>query len=100
MVDGLLIIDDEDYIVDMNPAAEIIFATIPTNIGSKFQEVVAAWPTLGEFGGNTGFKTVEVAREYPEGRRYYQLNIIPLATQGSLLGKVIVFKDITEQKKT
>ncbi len=99
MIDGLLIVDDEDYIVDMNPAAKLIFAGLPIAVGGKFQEVVAVWPALAELGGDAGVKTLEATREYPEGRRYYQLNIASLASKGTLLGQVIVFNDITAQKQ-
>ena len=99
MIDGLLIIDDEDYIVDMNPAVKEIFVDFPATVGGNFREIVAAWPALAELGGDMGVNTIEVVSEYPEGRRYYQVNITSLDSQGSLLGKVIVFKDITKQKQ-
>lgn len=99
MIDGLLVIDEQDYIVDINLAAKAILSGLPASVGCKYQEVVAGWSALTELGGNLGSRTVEVMREYPEGHRYYQLQMTALQNAtGYFLGKIILLKDITEQK--
>jgi len=99
MIDGLLIIDEEGYIVEMNPVAKKMFTDLTADVGGKFSEFVAVWPALGEVGSYTSAQILEAAWDYPRGRCYYQLNMTPLISQGNLLGKVIFIKDITQQKQ-
>ena len=99
MIDGLLVIDEEDYIVDMNEAAKKIFAGLPAVVGGKYREVLTAWPALAEVSGNMEAQTVEAIREYAEERCCYQFNITPYKSAGDyLLGEVIIIRDITQQK--
>jgi len=99
MLDGLLIVDKEDYIVDLNPAAKAICKGIPAVGGGKFKDLAAAWPDLARFSDNPELMTFETVREYPEGPRYFQLNMTPLNSPGGhALGKVILLQDITRQK--
>lgn len=99
MIDGLVVVDEKGYIVDMNPAAKDIFTGLPATVGNKFQENAAAWPVLAEISGNSGAEIREASRNNTGERRYYQISTMPLKTpQGDPLGKTILFKDITQQK--
>lgn len=100
MIDGLLVIDEQNYLVDINPAAKNMLNGLPVVVGGKFQEVTIAWPGLAEFDGMTGLDSMEVLRECPEGTCYYQLNRIVLQTSNrNFLGRIILLKDITKQKQ-
>lgn len=100
MIDGLLVIDEQDCIVDMNPAARQMLNGLPVAAGGQLQASAAAWPALAEVDGRHGVKTVEAVREYPEGNCYYQLSRIPLQTAPDrFLGRIILLKDITRQKQ-
>jgi signal transduction histidine kinase len=100
MFDGLLVIDKENNIVEMNPAAERIFYDLPVKIGAKFGPVIASWPDLARLDEKLPAQTMEVVRANSGGCRYYQLNTTMLyAAKGDLLGKVMVLKDITRQKQ-
>lgn len=99
MIDGLLVVDEHGYIADMNPAAKTIFAELPAVVGGKFEELAAVWPAVAQACGNPGLESMEAVLEYPAGSRCYQLNATSLQTGGHWLGKVIVLKDITEQKR-
>ena len=97
-IEGLLIIDDEDYVVDINPAAKRMLDGLPVAVGSKFQTVRDAWPALDEAVDMHEF--VEVVREHPtKGHCYYQLRRFPLQTSYKSLGRIISLYDITEQKR-
>lgn len=104
MIDGLLVVDDQNYIVSMNPAAEKILSGLPAVIGGKFQQLVAAWPVLAELNDRSGMAaTKEAVRKGADGLCYYKLNRIPLqianlANQHSF-GQVFLFTDITRQKQ-
>lgn len=99
MIDGLLVIDEKGYIVDMNPAAKILFNGLPVAVGDSFQQAAAAWPQLADL-ENSGAEGSEAAWNLGRERRFFQIDTIPLTTpQRHVLGKTLVFKDITEQKQ-
>lgn len=99
VIEGLLIIDDEDYVVDINLAAKEMFEGLPVDIGSKFETAKEAWPALGEAVGRD--KSMEAERQHPTGGHcYYQLRQISLQTSfRQFIGKIILLYDITEQKR-
>ncbi len=100
MIDGLMVVDEKGYIADMNPAAKMIFSGFPAVIGGKFKEAVTAWPALAGIDDNPAAETSEAARDFGEERRFYEIRTIRLKTpQGNLLGKTIILKDITGQKR-
>lgn len=98
--DGLIVVDEKGYIVDMNPAAKIIFKGIPVIVGQKFAETAASWPVLSEIDENPSAETIEVKRDFAAECRFYQIKTLLFSTpQGHRLGKTLLFKDITAQKR-
>lgn len=98
MNDGLMIIDKKGYIVGMNPAVKAIFKDLPVDIDNKFEAAVAAWSVLAQIDSKHSLEVFEAVGA--NGRGIYQIQTLPLTTpQGNLLGKTILFKDITEQKR-
>lgn len=98
MDDGLMVVDEKGYIVDMNPAAKAIFAGLPAAVGDRFAQVAAAWPVMDEVGAVP--EGVEASRVLGGESRFYLISTIPLETpQGNPLGRTMVFKDITQQKR-
>lgn len=100
MIDGLLIIDEQDFIVSINPAAKTMLRGLPAISGGRFQDLAAAWPALAAFDSKPGMDTLETAREDDGKCRYYQLSRIPLnASGGHPLGQILLLTDITRQKE-
>ncbi|HWR41006.1 MAG TPA: histidine kinase N-terminal 7TM domain-containing protein [Patescibacteria group bacterium] len=99
MFDGLLVVDEYGYIVEINAAAQKALAGLPAFTGGKFRAVTDAWPTLATPGVPTDLQTREVVRQHAEGNFYYQVRETSLETVGYWLGKVIVLKDITQEKQ-
>jgi len=100
MIDGLVVVDEKGYIVDLNPAARTILTGLSAVVGDTFQKVAAAWPALAEIGDGDGLETREAFRECNGQHYFYQLRALPLKTpQGNPLGKTILLKDITRQKE-
>ena len=100
VVEGLLFIDDENYIVDINPTARVMLNGLPVSIGDDFKATAAAWPALAEVDGQSGSQIIEAKREQPDGHHIYQLSKIPLPTPGKhSFGRIILLKDITEQRR-
>jgi signal transduction histidine kinase len=99
MVDGLLVIDENGYIADMNDVAKKILVGLPVVIGGKFVELLAVYPELAKVGNQLGVHILEVAREISGEKFYYQWSLTSLQTSEHVLGKVLLIKDITCQKR-
>ncbi len=101
MIDGLVVVDEKGYIVDLNPAAQAILVGLPAAIGEPFQSVTTAWPALAGIGDGDEPETREASRQGDAQHCFYQLRALPLKTpQGNPLGKTILLKDITDKNKT
>jgi signal transduction histidine kinase len=100
MIDGLVVVDGSDCVVEMNATARSIFKGLPVAEGSTFAGVVAAWPELAGFCAPGAVPTLEVGREDKGNWRFFQAMQTPLRTRaGHLLGRVLVFKDVTLEKQ-
>ena len=96
MIDGLMVLDESDRIVEMNPTAQAIFAGMPGTLVAA----VAAWPALAGFHGEGCAATLEVSREVAGTPRFYHATQTPLRTSaGYRLGRVLVFKEVTTEKQ-
>lgn len=96
MIDGLLVVDDSGYIVDMNGPAMSIFAEMKIAIGSRFEQACKAWPMLGKFDGSAVLN--DVAHEQDGTMRYYQIKRTPLQAAGNnVLGEVISLRETTHE---
>jgi len=100
MRDGIIVVDLNDRVVDMNPAAErIINLKFSEVVGHPTSEVLsdlADWISLSKE-DRTPVKVLTTG----EGRdkKYYVLNLLPLSdTQDSLVGYTIIFHDNTESQ--
>ena len=100
MVDGLLVVDDQGFIAELNPAAKIIFAGLPASIGDKYERLLAAWPELSDAVANFSTQGTEASRSFSGERHDYQIQVRTVKTSGDhRLGVAIVLKDITKQKQ-
>jgi len=99
MYDGFIIVDAEEYIVTINPVAQEILADLPIQIDKPLSELLAAWPALLERQEQAMEKTCEIEKESPNGKQYYQLLVTILHLRGLPKGKILILKEITEQKK-
>ncbi len=98
MRDGIIVIDLNDRIVDINPAGEkIVQASLSEVIGKPATEILSDltdWMSSSKH-GKTPVKIVNTG-EGPN-KKIYVLNQIPLSDiQGSLIGYTIIFHDNTE----
>jgi diguanylate cyclase (GGDEF)-like protein len=101
MNDGILVLDAEDRIVDINPMAEGIIAASAGNVlGLPVTEVFKSWiPLLDDVKGSGELRTEILSREDPP--RNYDLNIKPLLDGNKrLLGRLFAFRDVTHYRQT
>ncbi|MCB9418562.1 MAG: response regulator [Ardenticatenaceae bacterium] len=101
MRDGILVLDVQDRIVDMNPAAETITQQkISHTIGSSFDQFLAQCPPLS--GGSTDEHGVitEVIMGTGEEARFYEVQSIDLTNSNTNhAGRLIMLHETTERKR-
>lgn len=102
MSDGLLVLDNQNRVVDMNPAAErIIGCQAKESIGSPAKEVLAKWEDLLDQFQTTSEAHVEVSTEQEGAVRYFDLLITPiLNSRRKQTGRMVMFRDISARKQT
>lgn len=103
MRDGMFVLDSNDLIVDINPAAARILGLKEPEkaVGQPAGEILAAYPDLVEKYSRV-FQTrteVKLSTEYVNG--HFELEIDPIATpEGQTTGRIIIIRNITNRKVT
>jgi signal transduction histidine kinase len=100
MIDGLMVVDDSENIVALNPTARALFPPRAVTEGAPFQAAFAAWPALAEFTAQSGAAAAEASRQVEGSARFYRVTTTPLRTAlGQRLGRVLIFKDVTLERQ-
>jgi len=96
MSDGVIVLDELDHIVDVNPAGErLIGGALEEMVGKRLGEVAPGWED--GIGGRAGR---EVMLDVGKARRACELRVSDLADgHGQPAGRVVVLHDITERKR-
>ncbi len=101
MSDGVLVLDAENRIVDLNPVAQELFGgPKPKLIGQRIERVWPEWSDrrdpLGDEAAPARWEMVSCRGDV---RRTYDVCVSPLTDwQGHLISNVFVIRDITERK--
>jgi PAS domain S-box-containing protein len=103
MSDGMIVLDAQNRIVDLNPAAEQIIGRLASEtIGLSVAQALSARSDLVELVERYQDETearVEIVLGEGEAERYYHLRISSLYDRrGRLTGRLLVSYDITERK--
>ncbi|MBX0327840.1 PAS domain-containing protein [Oscillochloris sp. ZM17-4] len=99
--DGVVVIDVQNRVADLNPAAQRDLGSVRGSIiGVPAREVFSRWPHLIDRYQQIKPLSDELEVAMPEGAsRWLDLRISPLYNRrGNLRGRVIVWHDITERK--
>ncbi|MBC7228621.1 MAG: GAF domain-containing protein, partial [Thermoflexales bacterium] len=101
MADGVIVLDMEGRIVDLNPAAEGIFRRPAAElIGRPIQQIVIRRRDLIERYGDVLQARDEIVLGEGEEQRIYDLRISPLSDRrGRPVGRVVVLREITQLKR-
>jgi signal transduction histidine kinase len=98
MVDGLMVIDDEGYIVELNAPAGAIFASSAVSVGKRIEDAHQAWPEM--ICCEEATSVWEAQRKQNDAVFFYLITRTALRTPaGHVLGQVLVFKDISREKQ-
>lgn len=102
MQDGMLVLDEQNRILEANPAVLRMMDVQEDVLGKSIIEVMARWPALlSQFQGKA-YAQAEISLPLA-GRetRYYQISFSPLHNRkGQPTGRLIMVHDITRQKQT
>jgi PAS domain S-box-containing protein len=100
MSDGVIVLDADNRIVDLNLVAEgILDCPASEAIGEPAQRILSRWPDLVERYGPIAETHTEIAVGEGVVQRYFDLRISPLRDwRKRLTGRLIVLRDITKRK--
>ena len=102
MHDGMLVLDHENYIVDINPAAEkILGVNVEEVIGQASQKVLSPWKNLVIKYQDVTQIDDEISITEDGQILYYDLQITPLLNkQQQQTGRLVLLRNITQRKQT
>jgi PAS domain S-box-containing protein len=101
MDDGVIMLDINNRVVDVNPAASAALGLATEPVGRDVAETLSRWPHLAEKYKTLTQSKDEVRLDGTETRRWLEFSRTPLADKkGTVIGSVIVIRDITQLKET
>lgn len=102
LTDFIIVIDNQNRITDINPAAQANLGKLAAEIiGKPIREVYTTYDGLfQEFSGFADINTEIDLENEKNNKIYYSLKITPMLDQhGKRIGRVVIVRDITERKK-
>jgi len=101
MSDGVLVINIQERIVDINPAGQrILGRSADQLVGFLLPEALPAWAEQWQTVKEEGAVDTEVSIEHDSTLRYYNLRISSLySSEQHVGGHLMVLRDITERKE-
>ncbi len=101
MANGVLVLDAENRIVDMNPAASRVLALERRGtIGRAAVERLAAYPEIVRLLMQETATSAELALGGQDAPRFFQVQVSLLTDpSGSRLGQLVLLQDVTEQRR-
>jgi PAS domain S-box-containing protein len=99
MSDGWMVLDLNNRVVDMNPAAEtLVNVSREKAFGQPAEAILQNWPKLDQESSAREIEIKGSVRLQGE-LRYLSVRILPLVRQPEqLVGKVVLWRDITERR--
>jgi PAS domain S-box-containing protein len=100
IADGVIVLDTQHRIIELNPAAEYIFRCTSTDvIGQPLSRVLPEQAGLTELQPEVTKMETEIVLGEGKTQRYYRTFISPIHAQGRLNGHMLLLHDDTERRK-
>jgi PAS domain-containing protein len=98
MTDGLLVLDAQDRVVDINPAARQLFGVEDEPAG-RSAHTLAGWDRMIPAQWGTGEERIET--RFPgEPARYLDLRVTTIpGSEGAVAGRLVVIRDVTARRE-
>jgi len=100
--DGVIVLDAQQRIVDLNPSAQRLFGWSASKaIGRTALELFKPWPDLSALCYSGTATQIELVIGAGDARQDYDVRMSPLPDRrGRLMGQVLILSEITERKRT
>jgi PAS domain S-box-containing protein len=100
MSEGMIVLDAQDRVADINPAAErLLEVTGAQAIGRPIAEILRTWPQVLDRFSDILDTVDEITVGSSEAQRWYEVRIAPLKDRRQrVAGRVITVRNITERK--
>jgi len=100
MQEGMIVLDEQQRIVDVNPAAVTILGAPRTRLVGQPLAADGRFPGLNELAHALIAPPIQSLLELEIAQRWYQVSSAPLAApRGLLPGRLIILRDITDLKQ-
>lgn len=101
MRDGVVVLDTQNRVVDINPAAQrAVKRHSSAVLGQTIDQLFADWPDLVDRFRDVTEVVTEIAINNNHKQRWLELTISPLySKRKQLIGRLVVFHDITKRKQ-
>jgi PAS domain S-box-containing protein len=98
--DGVIVLDTQERVVDINPAAlEIFDLTSERVIGQLAEEALSIWPELIGQLKTANSPEKQIAFSNGDTQRYFNLRISPVRSRrGAFSGRTVLLHDVTESR--
>ena len=102
MAEGMVVLDEGDRVVDINPAArQLVAAPAAFGLGAPVFQLLPDWPDWDARYWRNGVTSAEVAFGTAGRTRYLKVTMAPLRSRrGKLIGRLITMHDITARRQT
>jgi PAS domain S-box-containing protein len=98
--DAAMVLDAGDRVVDLNPAAQQTLGCATADVvGQPFAQVCSAWPELLKLVRDGKEARQEILVQGEEGPRHLEVRLSNLDGRGHPAGRLLVLRDVTEQKQ-
>ncbi len=100
MSDGVIVIDKEDRIIEINPQAKNLFL-ITDSVGHSFKDKFAAYPEISSFINSTDSGSTELSLNISDCSIWLDVRVTAIINSDKKKsGKLIVLRDITQKKNS
>ncbi|HEX7475702.1 MAG TPA: PAS domain S-box protein, partial [Dehalococcoidales bacterium] len=100
MVDGVIVLDNQKRIIELNPAAQKIIERKRSEIiGKLYDRVLPGQLGLLELKSDMTETKAVIALGQGRGQRYYGVYLTPISTQKQISGHLVILHDDTERVK-
>jgi PAS domain S-box-containing protein len=101
--DGVIVLDRDNHIVDINPAGQRLIGAAVSPIGQSAEQVFSAWPDLVAHYRDVEQAHTEIRLDSRISAEpmYIELRISPLRNRrGGLVGRLVTLHDVTKRRET
>ena len=99
MTDGMLVLDEQNQVVDFNPAAQHLLRTLPKiGLGQHFEEIFSGLPEWKTDLQDMRATLIDIALTDAD-HSYLELTISPVSDrQNRYAGRLIIVRDVTDRR--